>query len=67
MNTQEFTPKTAKDYLNFYFDFYSELYAATEATESGVINKTHVDSLTNSELLEYAEAARCEVRYQVGL
>ncbi len=61
------TVREAKVYLSMYFSFNDELRSYShEITESGVINKTHIDQLSEAEIIEVANDARYEIEAEIG-
>lgn len=55
--------KEAKEYLNEYFKYNSELLSFShELTDDGVINRSHLALLTNEEVINVASDAQYEVR-----
>jgi uncharacterized membrane protein len=61
------TKTKALEYLNEYFNTFTELRSYShELTDSGVIDKSHLEKLNKEELINVANDAAYEIRCQVG-
>jgi hypothetical protein len=67
MSSQITSVLEAKVYLNMYFSINDELRSYShEVTDSGVINKSHIAQLSDSEIMDVANDAKDEITAEIG-